>query len=315
MVFNELSLRTPANDIPTAREWMLGLINTMRMATAKGVNRMLRTHGDFHTAVLAPDYPLARWRNDNEVDRDTRRYFNSLITKAPFLTDIRNPQIENNILLSEFICGGHHATGLGVAFLLESLAVSLRSEKLWEHSRLELQVNWLKEDGNLSTESATVVHASDVAHVQEHDQWIKARLQTGVHDGEDLWNRKNTLLPSLSFCENTGKQMQRLQKGDPMVRPLVRRLFELENYCKGWSSGPFVAESLPSKASPESQATLQQFGKERTFLCPDGQERIFSWHIRLTPGAWRIHFFPEPETRKIIIGYIGPHLPTVKDPT
>ncbi len=315
MVFNELSLRSLAKDIPTAREWLLGLINTMRSATAKGVNRVLRVHSDFHAAVLAPDYLLARWRNDDEVDRDTRRYFNSLITKAPFLTDIQNPQVENNALLSEFIYNGHQANGLGVASLLEALALSLRSEKLWEQSHLELQVNRLEDDGGLSTKSEIVVHASSTAHVLEHDQWIKDRLRTGVHDGNDLWNRKDTLFPSLSFCENAGKQMQRLPTGDPMLRPLVRRLFELENYCNGWKSGPFVPESLPSKASPKSQSTLQQFSKDRTFLCPDGHKRVFSWHVRLTPGAWRIHFFPAPETKNIIIGYIGFHLPTAKEPT
>ncbi|MCI0528399.1 MAG: hypothetical protein L0Y56_13245, partial [Nitrospira sp.] len=66
--------------------------------------------------------------------------------------------------------------------------------------------------------------------------------------------------------------------------------------------------------SPESQATLQQFGRERTFRSPDGEERIFSWHVRLTPGSWRIYFFPE-EAGKMIVGYIGPHLPTVSYPT
>ena len=36
----------------------------------------------------------------------------------------------------------------------------------------------------------------------------------------------------------------------------------------------------------------------------DGEKRLFSWHIRMTPGAWRLHFHPLKPT-KIIIGYIG----------
>ncbi len=315
MVLNDLSLRSPANDIQTAREWMRGLVSTVRAATAKGVNRVLRTHTSFQVASLAPDYPLSRWRNDNEVDREIRRYFNTLITKAPFIADIRDSQIENNILSSEFIYEGLQANGLGVASLLEALAISLRSEQRWESSHLELQANWLQNDGSISTESVVVVHASKIDHVWEHDQWITDRLQTSVHDGTELWSRKSELFPSLSFCEHVGKQMRRLQNGDPMVRPIVRRLSELENYCKGWKSGPFVSESLLSKASPESQSTLQHFSKDRTFQCPDGQERVFSWHVRLTPKAWRILFFPDSETKNIIIGYIGSHLPTAKEPT
>ncbi|EDX71170.1 hypothetical protein MC7420_2731 [Coleofasciculus chthonoplastes PCC 7420] len=42
-----------------------------------------------------------------------------------------------------------------------------------------------------------------------------------------------------------------------------------------------------------------------TFICPDGNERIFSLHVRMTPGAWRLHFSVDLEPGKIIIGYIG----------
>jgi len=66
------------------------------------------------------------------------------------------------------------------------------------------------------------------------------------------------------------------------------------------------------KVSPESSMTLEMYGRERTFRCPDGQKRLFSWHLRLTPHAWRIHFYPDEQTKTLIIGYIGHHLPTVR---
>lgn len=59
MVLNELSLRTPASDIQTARLWMSDLINIMRQAITQGVKRVLHTPGGFHHMLLAPDYPLA----------------------------------------------------------------------------------------------------------------------------------------------------------------------------------------------------------------------------------------------------------------
>jgi len=37
MVFNELSLETRADDIPTAREWMSELIQTIRQAIQMGI--------------------------------------------------------------------------------------------------------------------------------------------------------------------------------------------------------------------------------------------------------------------------------------
>ena len=92
MVLNELSL-TPAADIPTARQQMSNLIGTLREATASGVKRVLRTQSNINTVELAPGYPVARWRND--IDKEERRFFTSLTTKAPFWSDVAE-EIKND---------------------------------------------------------------------------------------------------------------------------------------------------------------------------------------------------------------------------
>jgi hypothetical protein len=58
----------------------------------------------------------------------------------------------------------------------------------------------------------------------------------------------------------------------------------------------------------------KKYADSRTFECPDGIRRVFEKHCSLTPGAWRLYFlaFPEKENGKILIGYIGPHLPTTE---
>jgi hypothetical protein len=90
-----------------------------------------------------------------------------------------------------------------------------------------------------------------------------------------------------------------------MLRQVVKRLFELEESCKSWTDGAFELESLPCKASPESESRLKLFKQQLTFRCPDGKERLFSLHVRMTPGAWRLYFCVELGPGKIIIGYIG----------
>jgi hypothetical protein len=204
--------------------------------------------------------------------------------------------------IPEFQYHGTHAHGLGFAYLIEAMALSLCSEVQWDASHIEIEATRLGDDEYIFTEQVMVVHASWVDHVQEHTIWIQNRLRTSGRDGIDLWDRRESLFASLHFCDAVNDQIQSLHTGNPLLRSVVRRLLELEHYCRGWAGGPFNAQQLPTKTSPESQGTLQQFGRERTFLCPDGQERLFSWHVRLTPGAWRIHFFPEAQTRTIIIG-------------
>ena len=53
MVLNELSLKTPASDISTARKLMSELISTLLQASACGVYRVLRTSDEIHSLELA----------------------------------------------------------------------------------------------------------------------------------------------------------------------------------------------------------------------------------------------------------------------
>src|SRR6266700_2741161 len=72
MVLNELSLRPLASDVQVARQRMSNIVSTIAAATKLGVGRVLRTHRDFNSEEIAPGYPVAKWRNDHEVDREAR---------------------------------------------------------------------------------------------------------------------------------------------------------------------------------------------------------------------------------------------------
>lgn len=305
MVLNELSLQAPANNAQIARQRMSDLIATAREAAELGVKPILRTHSEFYNVVLASDYRLSDWVGDKNVAREEWQFI-LLSTKAPFLADIQNPQIEDRNLVSEFCYEGKPTEGLGIAFLLESLALSVSSEPRWESSSLVLEATWLEDDNNLNSEEVSVVHASRLEHVHGHIAWIQNRLRTSVRDGLDLWNRRSELFPSLSFCETVSKQVQFLGSGNPMLRQVVQRLLELEEYCRSWTAGSFNAGSLPTKTTPESETRLNKLRQQLTFRCPDGETRLFSWHVRMTgAGAWRLHFSVELGPGKIIIGYIG----------
>lgn len=316
MVLNELSLRFPATDVHVARQRMSVLIQTVVVATKHGVKRILRTHSNLDAEELAPDYPVARWRNDSKVDRELQRFFRTLVTKSPFLEDVADPGILHSVGLSEFLHGEDQAIGLGVAYWLEALAISLRSDSRWYDSRVQLKVVQIDDNEEMTHTIEEVVHASSSDHISEHLDWINERLRKdnlqSVRDGMTIWERKEDWFPNLYFCEQIEKQMQALSRGNLLLMPLMKRLHELEDFCNVWYEGPFDHNKMLSKATNESEATIEMYGNERTFLCHDGAFRVFRWHVRLTPGAWRLYFYPLPEERKLIIGYIGPHLPTVQ---
>ncbi|NET62663.1 MAG: hypothetical protein F6K47_43210 [Symploca sp. SIO2E6] len=305
MVLNELSLQTPADDEKTARQLMSELISTVRQATITGVKRVIRTADDINNIELAPGYPVARWRNDKVVDLEERRFFRTLIAKAPFWADVAEA-IKSDFNLSDVFYQGEEARGLCFALVSDAFPVSLNSETRWDCSRLELTVTRF-EDEELIDEYLEIVHASRRNHVQEHADWIKHRIQILVSDGVELWNYRKELFPSLEFCDKVRQQLQSLKNGNLMLQQVMKKLHELENYCKTWTTGAFSIESL-RKATPESESRLQQFKQQLTFRCPDGRERIFSLHMRLTPGSWRLHFSEKLGPGKILIGYIGPKI-------
>ena len=168
MVFNELSAQSSAPDIYIAREWMSTFIQTTVMAAGFGVSRILRIEEDFHNMLLASDYSLNKWRNDRQVDDEQRRYFNSLVTKIPPLSDFEETEIEDQYILSEFSHNGKFSSGLGIAYLLDALALSLNSDPKWNESQIHLQTN-----GN----AVTTYHASSPNHVRENADWIREQRE------------------------------------------------------------------------------------------------------------------------------------------
>lgn len=315
MVFNEMSTRTRADSIPTARERMKEFVLTLRKATSLGVARVLRVHSEFYQLELAYDYTFMRWQGDRDVDIELRRYMRVLATKAPFLQDLEGSTANGEFWTSEFRYGGDTVQGLGVAFVLEALAVSLAVEEQWRASRISLVLLFLDQSEDFEEETIEVMHACSPIHVDDHADWILERLDADVKDGSDLWDRRAELLPGLAFCDSVADQICALRSSDPLLHSVYKRLSHLNLYSAGWTDGAFDPEALPCNVSVESARTLEQYGNERTFHCPDGQWQRFTWHARLAPLAWRVYFSPENCGEPILIGYVGPHLPTVSDPT
>lgn len=306
LVLNELSLEPYAADIPEGRKRIADLLDTVRAAASVGFSRVLRTKADIHGALLAPEYPLSRWRNDLGVDRDLRLYFTTVATRSPFLAEL--PGVQGDLLIRDFQLDGQDAEGLGVAFILEALAVSFPSAERWAAPEIQIRMNYL-DDENLVFDDVRVLHASTSQHALGHREWLHAHLLESVLNGHDLWERRAELFPRLRFCGSVEDQLNGIGGGEPILSQIVKRLSEMNRYCESWNEGGFDANQLPCKTTPESASTLEKYGASRVFRCPDGIDRTFSWHVRLTPAARRIQFIADAVEKTILIGHIGPHLP------
>jgi AAA ATPase domain len=199
-------------------------------------------------------------------------------------------------------------------------SISFRSTQCWEQNNLELTLLEIDEEGELREHtSLKVAHACCVEHVQQHEHWIRGRIQLhaqlSVSDGNDLWAHKEALFPNLQFCDAVQKQLRGILRGNLLLHPIMKKLFALNTYCENWHDGPFDCHKISGKVTPESDITLGKYPNEHTLLCPDGVNRLFSWHARLTPGAWRIYFFVDEEKHLLTVGHIGHKFPNMLYPT
>jgi hypothetical protein len=305
LILNELSLKNYAPNLLKARELMSNLIETI--ISVKGVcgtQVTLRSQYDFLDTILADNYPLRQWLNDRNVDKIERLFIKNLVRKSPFSAEVAHPEIqaiEDNIGDIEFRYRGESAIGLGVAYLLNTLSISLLSSSNWNNPYIEIEITHL----DLEDEIGIVRHISEKNHVREHSHWSTNKIRQNIQDGVDLWQSKAELFPHLEFCLNVERQLEQMVATNPIFQQILKRLSELEEAAHNWTEGSFNLDSLPSKVTPESESRLKDFSQKLTFMCPDGVSRLFSLHSRVTPGAGRVYFSLELGPGKIIIGYIG----------
>lgn len=314
LVLNELSLQPSAPSLYAAQQGMERLVRTVIAAARHGASRAIRTHIDLNDVVLAAGYTVRQWRNDPAIDREMQRLFRSLISKAPYLVDL--PQQEDAALMMDCFHDEQAAVGFKVAHMLDTIALSIFTDPRWDVPHVTIVIRALNEAGEIQPDlAAMVLHASDPQHVQTHEPWIAGRLRPEVASGADLWSYRTILYPDLEFCDAVEDHLQALKSGDERLAQVQRLLSSLNDYSRRWSAGRFDASQLLGTPSPETDMALKVFGNERTFTCPDGMRRIFSWHQKLMGFNWRIHFFPDEERKQITVGYIGHHLRTPQNRT
>jgi len=308
LVLNELSFVPPAPDKAAARLRVEGFHRAATAAMKMGVNHCVRCPEGFQRKFLAVGYSMGDWLGDKDVDRDLRMALKSWFTKAPYWQGDFDLEQKVHSRMFEF-AEGENAIGMGVAALLNGLGVSFLSNEAWDRSSVEIRVLtelFNGEEALTHDENIFVRHVSRSKHLEVHKQWIKERLAINPKDGKELWDMRKDWFSKLDFCEKTEAQLINLQR--EFLSSVTEHLVELQKYCQDWVEGNFDATNFPSKRiAVEGETTLKKFGAERTFKCPDDVMRTFSWHVKIGAKI-RIYFEPLPNAKRIIIGYIGPHL-------
>lgn len=310
LFLNELSLTSEASSVVEAQGKMKCLVGLLGEAVRLRCENVLRTHANVNHLLLAPSYHLHQWRNDQNVDRDERAFFNLLTLKTPYLVDLPADKF-----LSpggyEVLCGGTTGIGLTSAYICDGLSVSLLADEIWDAAEIQAEVRSLNEDAEIEACITRLKHASRKSHITEHASWLANRNAFRVRNGGDIWELRVQILPQLNFSAHLQAIFESIGDNHFCFEPILRKLRNLQEVAANWKAGPFLHEQIEGKARQDSETTMQKYGAERKFLCSDDVRRTFCWHISL-PSGWRLYYEPNPQNHSIFVGYIGQHLSTVK---
>lgn len=303
LVFNELSRAPIAPDLNTARTHLEEFSNILTDQRIKG-RKALVAPAYFLQLQVCNGYSVGRWLAETRGgDHERRLRIKTLFDRYVVYSEcISADQIEAQDV--EYRRDGQPAEGLSVAFVVDGLALSFRSCHQWDTASIDLEKNWIN-NNDVETCTVRVPHACRTPHLEVHLEWLRRKEPPPPGNGRELWNGRVSLFPNLDFCDSVDDQITTLGGNEPRFKAALRGLTDLQNYCYSWDTGNFDIHRL-ANASGESQSTLDMYSDERTFLCPDGEYRLFEWHLKR--GDTRIHFLDLPAPKRILIGYVGDHL-------
>jgi hypothetical protein len=314
-MFNELSLLHKAATIEGALTILEQFAKSCIRANEIGLGD-LRLHENYlsnlYNIPIHDNYNVDIWLKDNRVNEDLRNRFKEILTSYPLIHESEIDQ-SNQYKISEFykkLDGRRFQVwGLGAAYIFGTFSLSLPTHEEWYKSEIEIEHYFLDNNLEEKIKPITVKHFSSIDHINDHLAWWEQYQLDNLEKSEELWTKRKEIFPNLEFCEEVESQLKKLG-ASKILYQVIDRLNTLNNYVKNWKDGAFNYDDVNKKTnlriSPESELTLNKFGTLRKFTIPSQGKKIFDLHIKT--GILRFHFYPDDNTQKVYIGYIGKHL-------
>ena len=305
---NELSLPQFSSE-HQAKELLNSIAFLYRDAHSNGI-REIKVKESFFNYEFCGGYTFNSWVYDHNTDSDLRSLVLSVLNTSPYIDQIFGLYQQENGKALEMYFEDKSCFGLGLAsdLIYDTVAFSYDNGNWTSHTYpvtiKTLSVNddgiFLEEDVKGNTRNITTKN-----HFDLNLSFIQEKIKDTVVNGIELWARRNDLFSNLSFCAQVQGQLENFDSTHHDFQQILNRLFELQNFSTSWDGVPIKPSDFKSKVTPESATRLKNFKDQLTIACPDGEVRLFSWHARYTPGAGRIHFIPQNDDKKLLIGSIA----------
>jgi len=266
---------------------------------------------------LAEGYFWQDWHGKNQHgdSRDIIRAFRSLATRQPFFC---TEDIEDGVDLFEVSLNDDSSfSALRAAAWHEAPLASLPTRAPWLSSPLQVTVDTLNEAGEIFSRQLNILNIYSLESFENEITALCEQRNLFVKSGRELLENQEQFFPNLTFCGTAHQQLNTWSASKTILEQVKESLSSLNTFCEKWANGTYQSYrheflrdiGLNHKVSGESEAVMndKRLKRQREFWLPEGRKEVFENHVKLSNG-YRLHFFPENQTKHIYVGYIGPHL-------
>lgn len=304
---NELSFCGQASNKYQGAQLMSDMLKVLKILQQIS-NEPIATSSILWKKEIGPQYSVRDYIFDRNIDQAVRNYFQIITTKGPYIEHLFSQSFyEHKCYLQNENILDVSWTSVAAAFFFDGILASLKGAPQFASETINVFC-CLKGD---ERQEANIINQCDP---DQADSFVRNFFRQNLNSGESLWEKRTVLFPEITFCEKVKNQLQNSNYSPSVLQNVIRHLDCMNKYMKAVRSGEIKAPNYTQmgiEASRESEITLKHFGHLRTFQCPDGKKRVFSWHSKIRGKAnLRIYFYPpDEENEHFLIGYIGRHLP------
>ena len=309
LLVNELSFQAQANKLMDSHQLMNDLISVIKALKPVRGTDPIRTSMTLWGKELFRGYNVNQWLN--HTNRDQMVWFKAIVRKGPYIETILDEELDYHEC--RFQGDNVSSTSLAGAVFIDGILSSLQDASRFDVERINLEY---RQEEAPFTESE-VLNVYDPSTVKNFVEELSRAVLENVLSWDELWEKRTELFSDLSFCDCVRNQLNRLDFGISNFKVIRRHLTKMNEYCRRMrmENEDFIPDytTMGIESSRESRETLKHYGYQRKFPCPDGSTRLFDWHSKQRGRNLRVHFCPpDHSTGDFIIGYVGPHLDTIK---
>ena len=258
---------------------------------------------------LFRDYTIGKWFFDATVPKNKRQFIMRFFDK--YRRYYSKKDIEGECCIT---IDGQHCVALGCTFALEHnhTALSWSTNSEWIKTTICGKYTFLDEYGEILTDDCCIENVWTNMKLEQITEIQRQEISSSISSGQDLWEKRQKLYPSLVFCENVKDQLF----DDSEKYHIVAVMKKLDRFQEYFSccSDTYNPDELGMGARTESETvkSTPALSKFRKFRLPNGNEEHFFDHVGFNGkySGGRIYFLPDNCNKRCFIGYIGRHLPT-----